>query len=79
MTTIHLTTHIGANGRLQIDLPTHLQNTDVAIALTLQPVPPSDTWADDFFTDIIGGWDGEPLQRPNPLPDSDRLTLNFGD
>ncbi|MFO8039801.1 MAG: hypothetical protein R6U67_10165 [Sodalinema sp.] len=69
MNTIILTTHIGPNGRLYIDLPTDLQNPDVEIALTFQPLPPHNTWFDNFFTEIIGGWAGEPLQQPNPLPD----------
>jgi hypothetical protein len=79
MNTITLTAHIGQNGRLQIDLPTTLQNTDVEIALTLQPLPHKDTWPDNFFTDIIGGWTGDPLQRPEPLPEDQRQPLTFGD
>ena len=78
MNTIIITTHIGQNGRLQIDLPTDLQNTDVEIALTLLPLPSSETWADDFFTEIVGGWLGEPLQRPDPLPEEKREPLTFG-
>ncbi|MFO7683331.1 MAG: hypothetical protein R6X34_25125 [Chloroflexota bacterium] len=23
-------------------------------------------WPDDFFEDVVGGWQGEPLQRPAP-------------
>ena len=79
MTTVLLTVHIGANGRLQIDVPTDLYNTDVEIALTLQPLPSDDRWPDDFFTEIVGGWAGEPLQRPEPLPDDDRPSLTFGE
>lgn len=79
MTTVLLTAHIGANGRLQIDVPTDLYNTDVEIALTLQPLPSDDRWPDNFFTEIIGGWVGESLQRPEPLPDDDRQSLTFGE
>lgn len=55
MNTIILTTHIGPNRRLYIDLTTDLQNTDVEIALTLQPLHFHNTWFDNFFTEIIGG------------------------
>ncbi|WP_072622042.1 hypothetical protein [Spirulina major] len=79
MNPIILTTHIGPNGRLYIDLPTDFQNTDVEIALTFQAIPPANTWQDNFFTEVIGGWAGEPLQRPNPLPDEQRHPLTFGE
>ncbi|MEM9771397.1 MAG: hypothetical protein AAF889_07325 [Cyanobacteria bacterium P01_D01_bin.73] len=46
-----------------------------------QPAAPQapNTWFDNFFTEIVGGWSGPPLERPNPLPEDKRETLTFGD
>ncbi len=27
----------------------------------------ADNWPEDFFTDVVGGWAGEPLTRPADL------------
>ena len=26
-----------------------------------------DDWPDDFFTSVVGGWQGKPLKRPSQL------------
>jgi hypothetical protein len=28
----------------------------------------SDDWSEDFFTSVVGGWEGEPLTRPEQPP-----------
>ena len=35
----------------------------------------SDTWPEGFFTDVVGGWAGEPLTRPDDLKLEERDEL----
>ena len=32
-------------------------------------------WPDEYFAEVIGGWVGEPLQRPEQLPLEERTAL----
>lgn len=35
----------------------------------------ADEWPEDFFESIVGGWRGEPLERPEQLPLQSRADL----
>lgn len=73
METIKLHSHIGLDGVLRLQLPEDLKGRDVMVII--QPADPAisasktstseeSAWLPDFFEDVIGGWEGEPLVRP---------------
>jgi len=35
-----------------------------------------DAWPEGFFEEVVGGWNGEPLQRPPQLPIESREPLS---
>jgi len=66
MQSLTLRTHVGKDGILKLKMPIGLKNTDLQVVLVIQPVEnekPFATWPANFFTEIIGGWEGAPLVR----------------
>jgi len=82
MESIKLKSRIGDDGILRIQFPDNFKNQNFEILVVLQPIPlPEDIaqiktleslgWNPGFFENVIGSWEGEPLERPPQL--------NFGD
>lgn len=63
MQSIQLTTHIGEDGILKVEMPSEMKDTDLEIMIIFQPVPKKQGWQPGFFEEVIGGWEGEPLAR----------------
>ena len=63
MQSLTLHTHVGKDGILKLETPIGMINTDVEIILIVNPVEahPMLAWPINFFTDILGGWEGKPL------------------
>lgn len=62
--TIHA--HVGRDGILKLEMPVGIANTDLEIILILNPLGtarPAAEWPRNFFTEILGGWEGAPLVR----------------
>lgn len=62
--------HVGADGILQLQVPTEFKDTDLEVTVTIQPVniapkktPEELGYSPGFFEEVIGGWVGEPLVR----------------
>lgn len=67
MEKINLRSHIGKDGILTLELPVGITDTDIDVTLILKPVNDGTKktgWNPGFFTEIIGGWVGESLERP---------------
>lgn len=74
METRKIRTHIGENGRLQIDIPTDMRHVDLDVIIVYHSIreqvinPDGKTpgelgYSNDFVHNVLGGWQGEPLVR----------------
>jgi hypothetical protein len=66
MQSLTLRTHVGKDGILKLKTPIGIKNKDLEIILVVHPVEdvkPVAEWPVNFFTKIIGGWEGAPLVR----------------
>ncbi|MBE9194886.1 hypothetical protein IQ219_06090 [Synechocystis sp. LEGE 06083] len=83
METITFKTHVGEDGILQIALPPEIKNADLEVTLVFQTVSISQTkfesikqgWHKDFFEEVVGSWEGEPLIRAVQLQFEERDEL----
>jgi hypothetical protein len=65
MESIKVRSHVGQDGILHLDIPVEMANTEIEVTLTIQRViPQKQAWMPGFFEEVIGGWVGEPLSRP---------------
>jgi hypothetical protein len=65
MKSIKLNKKVGASGILHLDIPVEMVDTEIEVTLTIEKVAPQQQgWMPGFFEEIIGGWVGEPLSRP---------------
>jgi len=60
--------HVGADGILQIQVPTEFKDTDLEVTVSIQTVTPAQKktpeelgYAPNFFAEVVGGWVGETL------------------
>ena len=67
MQTLTLHTRVGKDGILKIETPIGITNTDLEVILVVNPKDAEarslSAWSSNFFTEIIGGWEGERLIR----------------
>jgi hypothetical protein len=64
MQSLTLHTRVGKDGILKLEMPSDVIDTELEIVLIFNPVKESVAgWSPDFFTEVIGGWQGEPLVR----------------
>jgi hypothetical protein len=71
MKTMQVRSHVGADGMLELKLPSGLAETDVDVVVVLHPIP-SSGWKSEaerrewqeFVNKTAGAWQGEPLERP---------------
>ncbi len=67
MQSIKLHSHIGADGILHLQLPVEMTDTEIEVTVTVKTVNSGTKkkgWMPGFFEEVIGGWVGEPLERP---------------
>jgi hypothetical protein len=66
MENIKIRSYVGQDGILHLDIPVEMANTEIEVTLTIQRVTPQQQrgWMTVFFEEVIGGWVGEPLTRP---------------
>jgi len=65
MQSINIRSHVGADGILHLDIPIEITNMEIEVTVTIQTVSPQQRgWMPGFFEEVIGGWVGEPLERP---------------
>lgn len=65
MDSIKIRSHVGKDGILHLDIPVEMPDTEIEVTVTIQRVTPQQRgWMPGFFEEVIGGWVGEPLERP---------------
>jgi hypothetical protein len=76
MQSIKLRSHVGSDGVLHLDIPTGMTDSEIEVTVTIQRVTPTERgWMPGFFEEVIGGWVGEPLERPEQGEYETRETL----
>ncbi len=63
MQSLTLRSRIDENGILRLETPIGMPNTEVEVVLVVDPLEKHSNWPPGFFTEVIGGWQGEPLVR----------------
>ena len=66
MQSVTLHTRVGKDGILKIETPIGFTDAELEIVLVVHPVEEpqlSLEWPANFFTDVVGGWEGAPLVR----------------
>ena len=64
MQSLTLHTRVGKDGILKLEMPGDVRDTELEIVLIFNPITESVAgWPPDFFTEVIGGWQGGPLVR----------------
>lgn len=65
--TIMLHSHVGADGVLRLEVPLPKDHADAEVRVTILPLnfphktPEELGYPPDFFGEVVGGWEGEPL------------------
>lgn len=63
--TVH--TRVGNDGILKIETPIGITNAELEVILVVNPkdtrIRPLSDWPENFFTEILGGWEGKKLVR----------------
>lgn len=75
MQSVTVRSHIGSDGVLNLQIPVEMKDVDVEVVVTMRPLEGSDLeavaqangWPPGFFTNVIGGWKGDPLVREPQL------------
>jgi hypothetical protein len=69
MNTIAIKSHIGADGMLQLSIPTNMADSDVEILVVLQPLKPNinsiKNWPEEFVQKTFGCLKDDPIERDN--------------
>lgn len=70
MESVNVRSRVGEDGILHLDIPCGFSSTELEVMVILQPLTsgasasaPDHEWSPDFFTEVVGGWQGEPLIR----------------
>jgi len=83
MKSIKLQTHISEDGVLQLHVPTELANSDVEVTIvprspSAQQTSPEELgYSPEFINTVLGGWEGEPLARPEQPPYQEREEIQW--
>ncbi len=72
MVSIHLKTHVGPDGTVNLTVPTEFRETDLDVLVVLKPASapsqssnnPATDWPAGFFEETFGSFREEPLARP---------------
>ncbi|MGC1377036.1 MAG: hypothetical protein WA821_12465 [Anaerolineales bacterium] len=71
MQSVTLHTYVGKDGILKLETPIGIQDAELEVLLVVNLVKKKRAarpqkakgWPPGFFTDVVGGWQGEPLVR----------------
>ena len=66
MQSLTLHARVGQDGILKLETPIGIANADLEIILVVHPIEearPTPELPPNFFTEIVGGWEGKPLVR----------------
>ncbi|MBX9253258.1 hypothetical protein H1Q63_04650 [Desmonostoc muscorum CCALA 125] len=88
MESIKIRTFIGDDGILQVQLPPQIVNQELDVVIVFQPVikessqsliqtPQELVYSHRFVEEVIGSWEGEPLERPEQLPFEEREEIQW--
>lgn len=88
MESIKIRTHIGDDGILQIQLPAEIANQELDVVIVFQPVSKNSSqsatktpeelgYSRRFLEEVIGSWEGEPLECPEQLPFEEREEIKW--
>lgn len=88
MESIRIRTYIGDDGMLKIQLPSEIANQELDVVIVFQPVtqessqsatqtPQELGYSHKFVEEVIGSWEGEPLERPEQLPFETREEIQW--
>ena len=76
MVAIPVKTRLGADGILNLRLPTGLPETDVEVVVIVQPVEiHKNMWPEDFFEETYGAFAQHPIQRGSQRTFDEREVL----
>lgn len=66
MQSIKLRSRVGADSILHLDVPLEIRDTEIEVTITVKLINSVSQkgWMPGFFEEVIGGWVGEPLERP---------------
>ncbi|BAY74318.1 hypothetical protein NIES25_07310 [Nostoc linckia NIES-25] len=88
MESIRIRTFIGDDGILQVQLPPEIANQELDVVIVFQAVtkessqssiqtPQELGYSQRFLDEVIGSWEGEPLERPEQLPFEEREEIQW--
>ncbi|MBW4672805.1 MAG: hypothetical protein KME52_01790 [Desmonostoc geniculatum HA4340-LM1] len=88
MESIRIRTFIGDDGILQVQLPPEITNQELDVVIVFQPVikessqssiqtPQELVYSHRFVEEVIGSWEGKPLERPEQLPFEEREEIQW--
>jgi hypothetical protein len=67
---LHRRSWVGGDGILHLSIPAGCRDAEVEVTVLVEPVvPPVQAageppgWSEDFFREVVGGWQGGPLVR----------------
>jgi len=67
---IHTRSRVGADGVLHLDVASGCANAEVEVTVIVQPLDTGRDggaaqpgWSEDFLSEVVGAWWGEPLRR----------------
>ena len=72
MKSIGLRTRVGQDGILRLEIPLETREAELEVLVVVQPLDETgeetadgnEDWPSFFLEEIAGGWQGEPLVRP---------------
>ncbi|MBD2202713.1 hypothetical protein H6G33_17700 [Calothrix sp. FACHB-1219] len=88
MESIKVRTYIGNDGILQVQLPPEIVNQELDVVIVFQPViqeasqsasktPQELGYSHRFVAEVVGSWEGEPLERPEQLAFEEREEIQW--
>jgi len=83
MQSLTLDSHIGTDGILWLKVPFTLNEANLKVKVTIQPVtsesksPEELGYPPGFFEEVAGGWVGEPLVREQPTEFDQREEMRW--
>jgi hypothetical protein len=85
METRSLRAKVGEDGILKIQLSPEIANQELDIVIVFQPAgvtkspktPEELGFSRRFLEEVVGSWEGEPLERPEQLPFEEREEIQW--
>jgi hypothetical protein len=91
METLRIKTYVGEDGVLKVQLPRQTVNQELEVVVvfqpsgsqrtetsaTAQPSPEELGFSQNFLEEVVGSWEGKPLERPEQLPFLHEQVIGF--